>query len=122
MRKRNVVIIAILLVIVSGIGLSVYNKIKSKEKAIALVTEMRNDVSGYGVRYIEKENVIRLTKYMDRSEISNDYIELVKLVRNSVLAVMKGKKINGVDCELIIMDNTTDTPIIRINKKGEYRK
>lgn len=122
MRKKIIIIIAILLVIVSGIGLSVYNKIKSKEKAIALVTEMRNDVSGYGVRYIEKENVIRLTKYMDRSEISNDYIELVKLVRNSVLAVMKGKKINGVDCELIIMDNTTDTPIIRINKKGEYRK
>lgn len=122
MRKKIIIIIAILLVIVSGIGLSVYNKIKSKEKAIALATEMRNDVSGYGVRYIEKENVIRLTKYMDRSEISNDYIELVKLVRNSVLAVMKGKKINGVDCELIIMDNATDTPIIRINKKGEYRK
>lgn len=122
MRKKIIIIVAILLIIVSGIGLSVYNKIKSKEKAIALVTEMRNDVSGYGVRYIEKENVIRLTKYMDRSEISNDYIELVKLVRNSVLAVMKGKKINGVDCELIIMDNTTDTPIIRINKKGEYRK
>lgn len=122
MRKKIIIIIAILLIIVSGIGLSVYNKIESKEKAIALVAEMRNDVSGYGVRYIEKENVIRLTEYIDRSELSNDYIELSKLVRNSVLAVMKGKKINGVDCELIIMDNTTDTPIIRINKKGEYRK
>lgn len=122
MRKKIIIIVAILLIIVSGIGLSVYNKIESKEKAIALATEMRNDVSGYGVRYIEKENVIRLTEYIDRSELSNDYIELSKLVRNSVLAVMKGKKINGVDCELIIMDNATDTPIIRINKKGEYRK